>query len=50
MQLINVLKNIENEKFGRQKRFPQFLLSMYVCVCVCVFVCLLALYRRHRLT
>ena len=23
-----------------KKRFPQFLLSMYVCLCVCVCVCL----------
>ena len=50
----NRARKIENKKFGRKKRFPQFLLCMYVCVyvymCVCVFVCLLALYRRHRLT
>ena len=38
------------KKFGRKKRFPQFLLCMCVCVCICVFVCLLAVYRRHRLT
>ena len=37
-----------------KKRFPQFLLCIYVCVyicvCVCVFVCLLVVYRRHCLT
>ena len=27
-----------------------FCVCVYMCVCVCVFVCLLALYRRHRLT
>ena len=49
-------KKIEyRKKLGGKKRFPQFLLSMYVfcmcvCVCVCVFVCLWTLYRRHRLT
>ena len=48
-------KKIEYKKLGGRKRFPQFLLSMYVfcmcvCVCVCVFVCLWTLYRRHRLT
>ena len=36
----NRARKIENKKFGRKKRFPQFLLCMYVCVCVCVFVCL----------
>ena len=33
-------RKIENKTFGRKKRFPQFLLCMYVCVYVCVFVCL----------
>ena len=34
-------RKIENKKLGGKKRFPQFLLSMYVfCLCVCVFVCL----------
>ena len=36
------------------KKLPLFLLCMYVFlrmyVCVCVFVCLLVVYRRHRLT
>ena len=32
---------IENKKTWRlKKRFPQFLLSMYVCVCVYMCVCL----------
>jgi hypothetical protein len=33
-------RKIDNKKFGRKKRFPQFLLCMYVCVYVCVYVCL----------
>ena len=36
----NRARKIENKKFGRKKRFPQFLLCMYVCVCVCLCVCL----------
>ena len=49
-------KLLEKEKqtiknLAVKKRFPQFLLSMYVlCIYICVFVCLLAVYRRHRLT
>ena len=44
VQTIREIK-IENKKLGGKKRFPQFLLSMYVfclcvCLCVCVFVCL----------
>ena len=31
-------QNIKN--LAVKKWFPQFLLSMYVCLCVCVFVCL----------
>ena len=41
-QTIREIK-IENRKLGGKKRFPQFLLSMYVCVFVCLFGC-------HRLT
>ena len=33
-------RKIENKKFGRKKRFPQFLLCMYVCVCIYLCVCL----------
>ena len=40
VQTIREIK-IENKKLGGKKRFPQFLLSMYVfCVFVCLFVCL----------
>ena len=31
-------RKIENKKIGCKKKFPQFLLSMYV-LCVCLFVC-----------
>ena len=37
---INRDRKIDNKKIGRKKRFPQFLLCMYVCVYVCVYVCL----------
>ena len=44
-------KKLTRKNLAVKKRFPQFLLSMYVlCVYICVFVCLLAVYRRHRLT
>ena len=36
----NRLLNENRRKKIKVKRFPQFLLCMYVCLCVCVFVCL----------
>ena len=45
VQTIREIK-IENKKLGGKKRFPQFLLSMYVfCLCVCVFVCVFVCHR-----
>ena len=44
-------RKIDNKKFGRKKGFLSFYsVCMFVYMCICVFVCLLALYRRHRLT
>ena len=39
--LFIIERKIENKKLVGKKRFPLFLLRMYVfCLCVCVFVCL----------
>ena len=43
-------RKLENKKCGRKKGFLSFYSVCMFCVCICVFVCLLALYRRHRLT
>ena len=44
--------NRERKKMAVKKVSSVFTLYvyLYVYMCVCVFVCLLALYRRHRLT